>query len=377
MLNKHLLFAVLVALFSLFIMWIPFYLHLDSVMGVNTNGVGMERIVQNFDGLNFLIVAKTGYDPQVISANYQDVLSGRRPLYFSAHYPAFPLVISSFATFMNGPNALLASIILSNILLALALYLFYSQKLKNPVLATTLTTIALFFPARMLSNRIVGSNEGLFICFVLLSLYLFNKGRYFWSALLGSLAVLTRSPGILLFGAYMIYFLKPDTNNRSRVKSFLPYLLIPLSLLLLFVFYGQQFGSFWAYFQVGGNINLYYPFAVFGSSMDWVAGIWNEDLIYLIALILIGGYAYIKKYRWNPESIFVFIYGLFVISVAHRDLARYSLPLVPFLLLAYPKIFESRATKIIGLILIIPTMLYAWQFVLQNYQNVIDWTNYL
>jgi hypothetical protein len=111
--------------------------------------------------------------------------------------------------------------------------------------------------------------------------------------------------------------------------------------------------------------------------MDWVSGIWNEDLVYLIAIIMGGAFLYIKKYKWTPESIFVFLYSLFVISVAHRDLARYSLPLMPFILLMCSKLLESKYVKIIGAILLVPIMLYSWQFVLQNYQNVIDWTNYL
>lgn len=377
MLNKHLLTVIVAALCSLFVMWLPFYMHLDSVFGVKTNRVGMERIVQNFDGLNFLIVAKTAYNPQIIAKDYQDVLNGRKPLYFSAHYPGYPAMVASLLSFVSGPNALLGAIIISNILLAVALYLYFVQKIGNEKLATTLAIFALFFPARMLSNRIVGSNEGLFIFFVLISLYLFNKSKYFWSAVLGSLAVLTRSPGILLFGAYLIYFLKPGRSFAIRLKEFLPYLLIPFSLLALWGYYGIQFGSFWAYFQVGGNINLYWPFAVFASRMDWVSGIWNEDLVYLIAIIMGGAFLYIKKYKWTPESIFVFLYSLFVISVAHRDLARYSLPLMPFILLMCSKLLESKYVKIIGAILLVPIMLYSWQFVLQNYQNVIDWTNYL
>ncbi len=375
--NKHLVYVVLIAIFSLFLMWLPFLLHTKSLLGVNFGSTGMDRIVSNFDGINFLVVAKTAYDPQVIANNFQDILNGRRPLYFSAHYPGYPTVIALFLQFLNGPNSVLATIVLSNILLAVALYLFFEQKLKNPELAATLSIVAMFFPARMLSNRIVGSNEGLFIFFVLISLYLFNKGKYFYSAILGSLAVLTRSPGILLFGAYFLYFLKPDRPMKERVYDFLPYLLIPTSLLALWGYYGMQFGSFWAYFQVGGNINLYWPFSVFASQMDWVSGIWNEDLIYLIAIILIGGYTFVRKYRWTPESIYVALYGLFVISVAHRDLARYSLPLIPLLLLPYFKLFESKYLKIIGIILLIPIALYSWQFVIQNYQNVIDWTNYL
>jgi hypothetical protein len=349
-----------------------------NILGVDFGSAGMDRIVQNFDGLNFLIVAKTWYNPTIIQANFSDILVGRRPLYFSAHYPGLPILISVIDTFLSGPNALLASIVASNLLLGYGLYAFSLLFLSKPKDAAWLAVIALFFPARMLSDRIVGSNEPIFMFFVLMSLVMQSKGRHWWSALLGSLAVLTRSPGIILFGAYMVHVWFMTSNSLTeKVKQSIPYLLIPLSLLGLWMFYGSQFGSFWAYFQVGGNINLYYPFAVFASQMDWISGIWNEDLIYLFVLIISGLILFWQKYKKSSVAIFGILYGVFVISVAHRDLARYSLPIIPIILVGFAPILENKIVKIIALIMIIPIMLYSWQFVLANYQSVIDWTHFL
>jgi len=358
-------------------MWLPFLLHTKSLFGVNFGSTGMDRIVSNFDGINFLIVAKSAYNPEIISNNYQDMLNGRKSLYFSAHYPGLPLVISFFDIFTTGPNALLASIILSNILLAASLYLFFEAITKDKKVALLLSTIALFFPARMLATRIVGSNEPLFIFFVLTSLTAFLKNQRWLSAILGTLAVLTRSPGILLFGAYGLYYGFSRDEISTKIKNFYPYLLIPTALLLLWTYYGFQFGDFLAYFQVGGNINLYWPFAVFGSSMDWVSGIWNEDLIYLFFLISAGVIYFYKKIGWSPVSLFAIIYGIFVMSVAHRDLARYSLPIMPMILIGARQIFEQKYVKYICILMLIPICLYTWQFVLGNYQPIIDWSRYL
>jgi hypothetical protein len=143
------------------------------------------------------------------------------------------------------------------------------------------------------------------------------------------------------------------------------------------VYYGYQFGSFWAYFQVGGNINLYWPFSVFASHMDWVSGIWNEDLIYLFAGLIGGIVLFFKDHKWSATAVFGMLYVLFVISVAHRDLARYSLPVVPIVIMGYRQVLEHKVTKLVAPILLIPIALYAWQFVLTNYQMVIDWSKYL
>ena len=368
--NKHGWIVTTVAVLSILVFWLPFKLQLSNWLGINFANTGMSRIVQNFDGLNFLIVEKTWYNPEEISTNYQDILSGRRPLYFSAHYPGLPALIGIFDLVMTGPNALLTAIVVENILLAMGIYYFALTIIKDKHKAMWVGIAALFFPARMLADRVVGSNEPLFIFFVLMSLAKnFNK-KYWESALWGVLAVLTRSPGILLFGAYALQFTK-------KIKEFYPYLLIPIALLLLWVVYGFRFGSFWAYFQVGGNLNIYYPFAVFASNMDWVSGIWNEDIIYLFALIFIGGVMLYHKIKLSGATWFYVLYGLFVMCVAHRDLSRYSLPLMPLVGVAFADLLDNKYVKIVALGLIVPIFMYAWQFVLGNYQPIMDWTRYL
>jgi len=370
MINKHWVVVVFVAVLSLLLFWTPFKL--------GWNGTGMNRIVQNFDGLNFLIVAKTAYDPQLIERDYQEVLSGRKPLYFSAHYPGLPILIRVYDTITTGPNALLLAIITSNILLALVLYWFFDWYTKDGRVTVLLSIVTLFFPARMLAVRAVGSNEMLFIFFVLTSLLLHNQRRRWEAAIMGSLAVLTRSPGIILFMAYFFstWYMVRGTW-LEKIKEFIPYLLIPLTLLGLWVYYGFVFGSFWSYFQVGGNINLYYPFAVFASNMPWVGEIWLEDIVYLTAFMVTGIFLFIKRKGFSAATLFAILYATFTLCVAHRDLARYSIPIMPFVIAGWSEIIPNKVVKLLGYILVIPIFLYAWQFVLSNYQVVADWTKYL
>ena len=384
MLNKHIFKVVIASILSIFIIWMPFLLKLDKFWGIEFGQANMQTIVSNFDGINFLIVAKTLYDPGLIEVDYPSILSGRENLYFSAHYPGFPLVVRFFDLFMSGPNSLLMAIIVSNILLTLALYSFFKLIGSKKQQVVFLTILALFVPARMLSMRSVGSNETLFIPIVLSSLLMASKQKHWPAAILGSLSVITRSPGILLFGAYMVPLIQDIWQKRKIVwGNYLPYLLIPTTLLTLWFYYGLVFGDFLAYFKVGGNINIHWPpFSVFGSNFDWVSGMWLEDIIYTFIFHSIGiGLFFDKQVRANPSlkvvGYFALIYLTTIFFVVHRDLARYSLPIAPIAIAGYSHYLESKYFKYGLAIISIPIFLYAWNFILNNVQPIMDWSAYL
>ena len=377
MVGRYRLGTILIAWVSLLLLWLPFGVKLDSLAGIKFGKVGFERIVQNFDGLNFLIVAKTGYDPILIETNYEEILAQRKPLYFAAHYPLWPVIIRLFDTFTTGPRALLISIVAVNGLLAWILFEFFRQGLKNPSQAMWLAVVALFWPARMLADRAVGSNEPLFMVLILGSLILAKNGRHWWAGIVGALAVLTRSPAIILFAAYGLMAGIPKSSLLDKLKRVLPYLTMPTVLLLLWMYYGFRFGSFWAYFQVGGNLNLYWPFAVFASGLPWTGGMWMEDIVYLLAFYGIGVWAYVKRRGWNALSMFGVLYLIFTLLVAHRDMSRYMLPISPIAILGWTEVISFKPLRWLLVALLIPIFLFAWQFVIANYQPVSDWTNFL
>ncbi|KKU45817.1 MAG: hypothetical protein UX62_C0009G0003 [Microgenomates group bacterium GW2011_GWA2_46_7] len=367
--RKNLLLVALVSLVSLGVFWMPFLRKTQQFWGINFGKAGMETVVQNFDGLNFLVVAKSWYNPEKIEQINAQFLTGNDPIYFAAHFPLFPGLIKVVSHVVPLPQALLMSIVLSNILLALALYWFFATVLKNQNLAILLTIIALFFPARMLSVRSVGSNEPLFILFILASLTLAIKEKYWVSAVAGALAVLTRSPGILLFVAYTwCYWRKP--------KILLPYLLMPAALLGLFVFYGLQYQDPLAYFHSGDNLHLFFPpFQIFSNMATWINDMWREDIIYLYLFYGIG----LSLLKDKTLKTFGLIYGATLLLIAHRDLGRYGLPIAPLALLGYAPLLSKIPTKVwsIVAILLIPIFLLGWQFVLGNIQPISDWGAFL
>ena len=376
--------AILASFFSLILFWSPFLLKTNNFWGINFAGRSMQTIVTNFDGINFLVVAKSLYSPKTIEINYASILSGRENLYFSAHYPGFPLLVRAFDTLLSGPNALLAAIVVSNILLSIALFLFFRLLISKNEVTTYLSMVALFIPARMLSMRGVGSNESLFIFFILTSLVASYKGKHWLAATLGSLSVLTRSPGILLFGAYMVSpLLELWSKRKVDWKLFLPYLLIPLSLVGLWLYYGLIFGDFLAYFKVGGNINLYFPpFMVFGSNFDWVSGMWLEDIIFTYLFYGFGIGLFFNNFVKKDNKLKIFgyfgaIYLTMILFIVHRDIARYALPIAPLAIAGYSPFLNNKYVKYGLLILLIPIFLYSWNFILNNVQPVMDWSAFL
>lgn len=379
--SKNLLVAILVSLVSLFIFWSPWIMKIDRFWGVEFGERGMETIVANFDGLNFLIVAKSLYNPELIKQINLQFPTGNDPVYFSAHYPLFGLVIRGFEQLMPAPYALLAAVATSNLLLAAGLLIFFTSVLKNKSMALGLTLVALFLPARMLSVRAVGSNEPLFIFFVLTSLAMATKGRHWPASIMGSLAVLTRSPGILLFSAYGLAAIASSPRDLKRiVTSMIPYLLMPLTLLALFAFYGARYGDFFAYFNSGDNLHLFFPpFQIFSNIASWISGMWREDIVYLYLFYGLGIANYIRgqKNACGIDKLAVaaygVVYGLVLLMVSHRDLARYALPLAPIALLGYGPLFLRKEVRIILLILVVPIFLLGWQFVVANVQPINDW----
>lgn len=379
---RNIVKVVLISLISLVIFWSPFLLKISDFGGINFNEKGMETIVQNFDGLNFLVVERTWYQPEKIEELNRSFLTNRDPVYFSAHYPLFAAVVWVFDSFTTGPNALLLSVIVSNALMAWAMYSFFLVLVKSKNKAFALTIIGLFMPARMLSVRAVASTEMIFIALSLSSLTYYMKGKNWLAAALGALAVLTRSPGILLFGAYaMAEIIKNKKQITKSITTLLPYYLIPLSLAGLWMFYGVKYGSFWAYFQSGDNLHLFFPpFQFFSNTQTWVGGMWREDAIYIYLLLAFGVYRLFKKYRekkYLAVKYYALIYLVIIMFIAHRDLARYSLPLAPLALVGYVDVITDKKIRWILIFMLIPIYLLGWNFVLENVQLVNDWSVFL
>lgn len=319
---------------------------------------GLDVVRQNFDGPYYAVVAKSWYNHDIISSNFSFPL----PLeYYPAHFPLYPFLMSLFGQigYLNG--GLIINLVAS---VSAALTLYYialKQKWGHPLY---ISLTGLFFWPRMWAVRSIASPETLFLLFIISSLYFFENKRYWLAGLTGSLAVLTKSPGILLFPAFVI--------ASKFNKKIWPILLIPFSLFLLFTFYYLQTGDFWAYFHTGDNIHLQIlPFKVFDSGQPWVGNFWLEDVLWIYLIAGVGVWRAFKKNRvWGW---FGMIYYVLILFVSHRDIGRYTLPLVPVVLYGLAEVFEKPEVRWALALLTIPAFFYTLNFLSHNTAAISDW----
>jgi Gpi18-like mannosyltransferase len=271
------------------------------------------------------------------------------------------------------------------------LALFYFEKLISTYVdkkdALFLTFLFSIFPARWLIVRSTGSADPLFVASIIASLYYFKNKKYWFAGLWGMIAQLTKSPGILLFISYLIYFLVPVFKDKTfRINQILnnfnfkrtyPILLIPMGLFLVFIFYYVTQGDFWAYFKSGDNIHLFFPpFQIFNYSAPWVGTFWLEEITFIYMIGSVGIYRLFMKKEYEL-AIFSSVFFLLTLFIAHRDLVRYTLPIVPFLYVAFADTLVKKEFKIAATVIVVPIYLFSLAFISQNVMPISNWAPFL
>ncbi|MFZ5933159.1 MAG: hypothetical protein ACOYT7_03755 [Patescibacteria group bacterium] len=369
---KNLLLIAVLSLIPTFLVWLPFVLKLQSFWGIPLPQDGMAVVVANYDGPLFLVVAKTFYNLEAIKLNYSFPLPTE---YYAAHFPLFPLLIRLFSFFLGYPYAMLLVTVASSIL---ALYFFFRfvrrYVAKNEAL--WLTAVFAIFPARWLIVRSVGSAEPLFLAGILASIYYFQREKYWLAGIWGVVAAATKSAGILLFVSYLAILTLPHFKLTKLEKAY-PIFLIPFALIAVFLLYQLKFNNFFAYFYSGDNIHLFFPpFSIFNYSATWVGTPWLEEIIFVYLLGALGLLKLIKKGLYEVA----WLTGIFFVSilfVSHRDLIRYALPVVPFLILAFNETLLRKEFKIVMAVLLIPIYLFSLSFISQNVMPIPNWAPFL
>lgn len=366
---KNLLFLALGTLALTLLVWLPHLVAIPNFWGLNFSN-GFATIYRNFDGLEYIVIAKSFYNPDVINSIPQSLPVN----YYASHFPGYAFLIALFAPFLGFLKSMLFVSVASTILATWAFYFFISNlKLsKHPLF---LSLIFLVLPARWLIVHSVGSSEPLFIFLTIATLYFFIRfeqtGHFvdiILAGFLGLLAQISRPPGILLAAALGLYILWQAYKKRSMsyILSFYPLLLIPITLSGIFYWYSLTYQDFFAYFHSGDNIHLTFPpFQVFNKEQFWVGDVWLEDIVYIFILGFLAG-VLLWKQKLYTLSFFVLTYLCASILVAHRDVSRYILPITPLVLIAFEKVLTSREFKIILPIILLAIYLYAQNFILQN-----------
>ncbi len=357
------LLALLVAVITSLI-WLPHLLRLPDFWGLSFKD-GFATIYRNFDGLEYVIIAKSFYNPVIISSLPQSLPAN----YFASHFPGYSILIALMAPFLGFLKSMLFVSLISTMLSVWAFYFLVRDfKLSaNPLL---LSFLFLLLPARWLIVHSIGSSEPTFMFFIITALYFFMKfeethkfSNLYLAGVFGLLAQITRPPGILLFISFVLFAFIKGAGNRLK---YLPLILIPIGLFGVFYLFGQTYGDFWAYFKSGDNIHITFPpFAVFNKYQFWVGDIWLEDIVYIFILGFLGGVTLWKK-KLYPLAFFVLTYLGASVFVAHRDISRYLLPVAPFIIIAFEKVLTSKEFRIILPIILLAIYLYAQNFILAN-----------
>mgnify|MGYP001567554603 CR=1 FL=1 len=363
------LILTFIVLISTFVLW---------------RAVGFLTIYKQYDGPLYVIPAKTFYNPKMI--NDLHVENGVSNKYFAAHLPLYPALIRLMSLIRPiGDLRYLKSMVLVNLLSTIGLVLFFYYLLKkfkltkNPLM---LASVFLFLP-RFLVVRSVGAPESLFMLLILLSLFFFEKEKFWLAGLFGGLATMTKTPGILLFPAYIFvliesYVIPVKTGIQSKIFNFkwLYLFLIPFGLFVVFSIYAMQYKDFFAYFHSGDNIHLGFPYSVFNFQKPWIGTAWLEDVIFyffLYGLAVIN----IKNIKYRSFFYFGLVFFTATLFIQHRDISRYSLALWPLALIAFEKFFTSKKFLIIGTIILPAVFLFAWNFLGYNIMPIADWKPFL
>ncbi|KKQ60229.1 hypothetical protein A3B42_01790 [Candidatus Daviesbacteria bacterium RIFCSPLOWO2_01_FULL_38_10] len=369
---KDLALLTIITVTFTFLLWLPHILAIPNFWGLSFKE-GFNTIYRNFDGLEYIVIAKTFYNPEAI-AN----LHLTQPAdYFASHFPGYPLLISLFAPFLGYLKSMLFVSLLFTVLSAWAFY-FLVKDFKLSAHPLTLSLIFLILPARWVIVHSIGSPEPAFIFFIILSIYFFLKNKIWAVAVFAAAAQLIRPPGILLGIALGLYILWQGYRKKSvkYILSFYPLIFIPLTLLGIFYWYSITYQDFFAYFHSGDNIHLTFPpFQVFNKHQFWVGDIWLEDVVYIFMLGFLGGMFLIKQKLYSL-AFFVLTYLTASIFVAHRDISRYLLPIAPFVIIAFEKILVSKEFKIVLAILALTIYLYSQNYIINNVAPVPDLSVY-
>lgn len=355
--------------------WFIFYFNVPGKIGFNN--VSLETVFFNYDGPNYMVISKCGYNKDCIGPNF----SLPQPLeYYPAHLPGYPILINFVSNFVSTPKAMLLVTLSGSVFLTLILYQFLKLFIKEKK-AFWLSVLFLFFPARVFVLRQIGAPETWFLATIIASIFYFKKGKYLPAAIFAAIAQSLKTPGILLFASYGIIAI----YDLIKTKKFLPvfkkyfwFILTPITIFLIFNLYQLQTGNFWAYFHSGDNFHLNkLPYTVFISTKSWINTIWLEDIVYIYLFAIYGVYRLLKKYKFDIVAIFPLVFTLATLFVAHRDISRYIAPVYPFLLLAFAKKLNKKSLKIIFIILFPAIILYGINFVAGNVAPIADWGSYL
>jgi hypothetical protein len=186
--------------------------------------VGILASWNHWDAANYVRIAQFGYQTP----------------YDVAFFPLFPLLITAFAHILGSWSYLLVGTVISNAALLGALFVIYQLAVEaggEQVAQRTLLYLCIFPTAFYF---FAPYNESLFLLLTASTFLAMRQQRWWLAGLLGLLAALTRSAGILLVIPYMVELWTTRESITASRQNMLfrisPILLIPLGTALYAIY---------------------------------------------------------------------------------------------------------------------------------------------
>lgn len=307
----------------------------------------MDYIYRNWDGPGYLVVAKTLYNVDLI--NKINPFPFLAASHYAFQFPGYPLVIRFFS-FIGWNESMIFSSQLFALLFSIALY-FLVKEVNPKANALVVAILSIFYTPRWFIVSHVGSTEPQMMFFITLFMILFLRKKYFWAGLSMGLAQLTKPQGIVFFIGIALYYLWEITMQKvsvvQKTKQFLPYLFIPLALIAVFTTYYFRFGDFFIFLTNGAFPTMQLPplkVLVAKDIMGFPLGFWTgwlEFVIYNYILYLLGIVLLFEK-RLYFFGVIALVYFLPVLTFVQADMARFILPILPFIYVGYAEILSKK-----------------------------------
>jgi hypothetical protein len=209
----------------------------------------------------------------------------------AAFFPLYPMAIHAVA-WLPGIGPLAAAIIVSNLALLGALVMLNALARLEGMSEATANRATLFlaiFPTAFFF--LAPYSEALFLFLSIAAFWLARRNRWAFAALLGALAALTRSFGILLVPALMVEAIHQSRRARSLLPRLGAAAAIGLGPFAYFWYWKVRFGDFWAplHAQQGWGRVLTNPAATLWHgvvSANRFGSYWLVDLVIVCAILI-------------------------------------------------------------------------------------------
>ncbi len=225
---KLILLGILLIIFTFF----DFSLGDDIFPNYYTNNLLVDLLGTRWDSTYYLTIAESGryYDP------YR--LGSVSPIWnFPPLYPFFIRLVMNFGTLVNiAIPVATAGVLVANLfsILSVVCCFYLSRLYFGEGKAIGATLLFAFFPP-VLAFSTVAYSEPVFLTFLILSWYFFEKEKYKSAGLTLAIATLARYPGALIFFLYIpVYFGRKikERGFRSAMGCILAIPLFPLLVLI-------------------------------------------------------------------------------------------------------------------------------------------------